>query len=609
MRDQFQDFKAQLPDYISNEIDFELYKMRHSAEHVLTQAMHRLFGKDKIIMAMGPATKKGFYFDFETRGVNISEEDFEKIEEEMKKIVKENQKFERREINISDARKLFQDNPYKQEWLDEIKEKGQRATIYVNLDKEGKEQFVDLCKGPHVDYTKQIGKFKLLKIAGAYWRGDEKNKMLVRIYGTTFKTQKELEDYLNFLEEVKRRDHRRLGKKLDLFLFSDLVGGGLAMWTPRGTIVREELDKFVWELRKKKGYLKVTIPHITKKDLYETSGHWDKFKDELFKITTREGHEFAMKPMNCPHHTQIYANKKRSYRELPQRYAETTMVYRDEQSGELSGLSRVRCITQDDAHVFCRYSQIKQEFFAIWDIVDEFYSTFGFELNVRLSFHDPENFDAYLGTKEVWKKAEDEIEEIAKERGVKYFIAKGEAAMYGPKVDFIATDSIGRDWQVATIQLDMNMPERFDLTCVNEKGENERIVMLHAAIMGSIERFASVMIEHFAGKFPIWVSPEQVRIIPISETNLQYAKKVLKMLLKEDIRAKIDTDSETMQNKIRQAQEMQIPLMLILGKKEEENGTVSVRFRDKKENKVMKIDEFIKALKKNIEDRKLETEL
>ncbi len=607
--DTFSSFKNILPDYIKTEEDFMLYKMRHSAEHILTQAMHRIYGKDKIIMAMGPATKDGFYFDFEAKGVSISKEDFEKIEKEMKKIVKENQKFERREIEINEARKLFKNNPYKQEWLDEIEKNKEKATIYVNIDKNGKEQFVDLCKGPHVNYTKQIGKFKLLKIAGAYWRGDEKNKMLVRIYGTTFKTQKELDEYLNFLEEVKKRDHKKLGKKLDLFLFSDLVGGGLAMWTPRGTILREELDKFVWELRKAKGYQKVTIPHITKKDLYETSGHWDKFKDELFKITTREGHKFAMKPMNCPHHTRIYANKKRSYRELPQRYAETTMVYRDEQSGELSGLSRVRCITQDDAHVFCRYSQIKQEFFAIWDIVDEFYSSFGFKLNVRLSFHNPDNFEAYLGTKEIWKKAEKEIEDIAKERKVKYFIAKGEAAMYGPKVDFIATDSLSRDWQVATIQLDMNMPERFDLTCVNEKGKEERIVMLHAAIMGSIERFASVMIEHFAGKFPLWVAPEQIRIIPISDQNLEYAEKIAKILGDNDIRFKIDSDSETMQNKIRQAQEMQIPLMVILGKKEEENNTISVRFRDRKENKVMQIDDFVEKILDNIKNRRLELDL
>lgn len=610
MSDNYKDYKDELPEYIKTEEDFELYKMRHSAEHVLTQAMHRIYGKDKALMAMGPAIEEGFYFDFDSRGdLNLIEEDFEKIEKEMKKIVKENQKIVRKEISIDEARKIFKGNPYKEEWLDEIKGKDEKATVYVNVDKEGNEVFVDLCKGPHVGFTKQIGKFKLLSIAGAYWRGDIENKMLTRVYGTTFKTQKELDDYLVFLEEVKKRDHKKLGKELDLFLFSELVGGGLPMWTPRGTVMREELDKYVWELRKARGYSKVTIPHITKKALYEKSGHWDKFKDELFKIKTREGHLFAMKPMNCPHHTRIYDHLQRSYRELPQRYSETTMVYRDEQSGELSGLSRVRCITQDDAHVFCRVNQIKQEFFTCWDIVDKFYSVFGFDLRVRLSFHNPENFDAYLGTPEVWAEAEKEIKELADERKVDYFIGEGEAAMYGPKIDFMANDSLGREHQVATIQLDMNMPERFDLICVNEKGEKERIVMLHVAIMGSIERFSSIMIEHFAGNFPAWFAPEHVAIIPISDDNLDYAKKISQELEDEGIRVIGYYESEKMQAKIREAQGWKIPYMLILGKREEEEGNVSIRFRGKKENKVMKFEEFKKKLLENIKGRKLKLNL
>ncbi|MBN1331265.1 threonine--tRNA ligase [Candidatus Dojkabacteria bacterium] len=589
----------------------ELFKMRHSAEHVLMQAMQNIYGKDKIIMAMGPAIEEGFYFDFDSpENFAVSEEDFPKIEEEMRKIIKENQKIERREISISEARELFKDNPYKQEWLDEIEAKGDKmVTIYANIDNDGKEVFVDLCKGPHIGSTGQIGKIKLLSVAGAYWRGDEKNKMLTRIYGTSFKTQKELDEHIIFLEEVKKRDHKKIGKELDLFTFSELVGGGLPLWTPKGTIIREELDKFVWELRKAKGYQKVAIPHITKKDLYIKSGHWKKFANELFKIKTREGHEFAMKPMNCPHHTQIYAHVQRSYRDLPQRYAETTMVYRDEQSGELSGLSRVRCITQDDAHVFCRFDQVKSEFFAIWDIVDEFYSKFGFELKVRLSFHDPKNFGAYLGDSKTWKKAENILEELAKERKVEFEIVEGEAAMYGPKIDFMAKDSLGRQWQVATIQLDMNMPESFDLTCINENAEKERVVMLHAAIMGSIERFTSVMIEHTAGKFPAWLSPEQVVIIPIGEDNHTYADKIEEKLKAEGIRVLNDKRDDMMQSKIRDAQKMQIPYMVIIGKREEQEEKVSIRYRDEQKNVVMKLDEFVDKLEDKIEKRDLILEM
>ncbi len=605
MSDVYSDFKKELPDYVKTEIDFEIYKMRHSTEHVLTQAMHNLYGRDKIIMAMGPATAEGFYFDFEAIGVEINEDSFVDIEKEMRKIMAAQLPIVRKEVSLKEAKEIFKDNPYKLEWLELIDSKTKGLTIYVT----GDNVFVDLCKGPHVDNTKNIGKFKLLKIAGAYWHGDEKNKMLTRVYGTSFKSQKELDAYLFMMSEAKKRDHRKLGKELDLFFFSDLVGGGLPLWTPKGTIMRNELDAFVWELRKAKGYEKVSIPHITKRDLYETSGHWSKFANELFKINTREGYEFAMKPMNCPHHTQIFAHIPRSYKDMPQRYAETTMVYRDEQSGELSGLSRVRCITQDDAHVFCRESQIEQEFYAIWDIVNEFYSAFGFKLQVRLSTHDPENFDAYLGTREIWAKTEKLLEDIAKSRKAEYFIAKGEAAMYGPKMDFITKDSLGRELQVATIQLDMNLPERFDLNCTSESGKEERIVMLHAAIMGSIERFCSVMIEHTAGAFPAWLSPDQVRIIPISDENLEYADKVLSSLKAVGIRASIDSDAERMQNKIRKAQAMKLPYMLIIGKQEAEKGTVSLRYRTGVELKDIKLDKLVEALNNNIALRKLEIEL
>lgn len=375
-------------------------------------------------------------------------------------------------------------------------------------------------------------------------------------------------------------DHRRLGQELDLFTFSDLVGSGLPLWTPRGTLIRNLLDEYVWQLRQRYGFERVEIPHITKKDLYEKSGHWDKFKDELFHITTREGYEFAMKPMNCPHHTQIYARRPFSYRELPQRYANTTMCYRDEQSGELNGLARVRSLTQDDAHVFCRKSQIDEEMLKVWDIIRVFYKTFGFEtLKVRFSRHDPEHFEKYLGTKEIWKDAEEQIEAILKKEGVKYLDGLGEAALYGPKIDFMATDSLGREWQVATIQLDLNLPERFDLTCVNEKGEKERIVMIHCAIMGSIERFMSVLIEHYAGAFPTWLAPVQAVILPIGEGHRAYAETILQELLSQGIRAEVSAADESLGKRIRSAKVAKIPYLMVVGDKELADQTVSLEHR------------------------------
>lgn len=381
-------------------------------------------------------------------------------------------------------------------------------------------------------------------------------------------------------EVLAPNDHRRLGKELDLFTFSDLVGSGLPLWTPRGTLIRNLLDDYVWQLRKRYGYERVEIPHITKKDLYEKSGHWDKFKDELFCITTREGYEFAMKPMNCPHHTQIYARRPFSYRELPQRYANTTMCYRDEQSGELNGLARVRSLTQDDAHVFCRKDQIDEEMLKVWDIIRIFYKTFGFtELKVRFSRHDPEHFEKYLGTKEVWKDAEDRIEHILKKEGADYIDGLGEAALYGPKIDFMATDSLGREWQVATIQLDLNLPERFDLVCTNEKGEKERIVMIHCAIMGSIERFMSILIEHYAGAFPVWLAPVQATILPIGESHHAYAQTLAEQLRSHDIRVEVDATNESLGKRIRGAKIQKIPYLMVVGDKEIAAETVSLEKR------------------------------
>src|SRR3989344_4417768 len=398
-------------------------------------------------------------------------------------------------------------------------------------------------------------------------------------------------------------DHRTLGRELDLFTFSDLVGPGLPLWTPRGTIVRQELDAFVWELRSRYGYERVAIPHITKKELYEKSGHWDKFSDELFRITSREGREYAMKPMNCPHHTQIFNRRPHSYREMPQRYAETTMVYRDEQSGELGGLTRVLSITQDDSHVFCRTSQIREEFMHIWDIVDTFYKAFGFALRARLSFRDPREPGKYIGTPEIWDKAESELREIATERGADHFESPGEAALYGPKLDFMATNAAGREWQVATIQLDMNLPERFDLPCVNEKGEKERIVMIHSAITGSIERFFAVLLEHLEGKLPPWLSPVQVKILPVSERHEEYARTVLQKILGAGIRAKMDAD-DSLGKRIRTAKIEKVPYFVVIGDQELEAGKLTVETRTGKMKDTPDVDKLISLLQVEIMTRK-----
>ncbi len=404
---------------------------------------------------------------------------------------------------------------------------------------------------------------------------------------------------------MDKPDHKKLGQELDLFCFSDLVGSGLPLWTPKGTIVRNLLDDFVWQLRKKYGYEQVDIPHLAKKDLYEKSGHWDKFKDELFQIKTREGHLLALKPMNCPHHIQIFDRKPHSWRELPQRYANTTKVYRDEQTGELNGLARVRAITIDDAHVFCRKDQVKDEFLKIWDIIEEFYQTIGFKLDIRLSFHDPKDSNKYLGTPEMWQYAENQLREIAREKKIKPEEALGEAAFYGPKIDFIAHDSLGREWQVATIQLDLNLPERFDLTCVNEKGEKERLVMIHCAIMGSIERYLAILLEHFNGALPLWLSPVQVAVLPISDKLARYAGEIAEDLKNAGLRVELDEKNETIGKKIREAETQKIPYLVIVGAKEEENKTVALRQRGQGDLGEISVSELVARLKKEIESRSL----
>lgn len=574
----------------------DLSHLRHSAAHLLAAAVKEVWPHAQL--TIGPATDEGFYYDVDFGDMSISEHDLSRIENTMRRLVKDWKGFERREVSVHEAQELYKDNPYKLELIEEIAKNGESITLYASGN------FSDLCRGGHIEHpSESLKHFKLLKVAGAYWRGNEKNAMLTRIYGSAFFTKEELESYLVMREEAEKRDHKKLGRELDLFVFSDLVGSGLPLWTPRGTLMRDILDEFVWSLRKKKGYERVEIPHITKKELYETSGHWEKFKDELFRIKTREGHEFAMKPMNCPHHTQIYARRQWSYREIPQRYANTTICYRDEQSGELSGLSRVRAFSQDDAHVFCRLTQAKEEFLNIWEIIHDFYAAFGFSLRVRVSTHDPEHAEKYLGDKEKWDFAEHMLQEIVTEKKVDWFSGVGEAAFYGPKLDFMAKDALGREWQVATIQLDMNMPERFDLFCINEQGEKERIVMIHAAIMGSIERFFSILIEHTAGKFPLWLAPTQIVLLPIGEAHQAHAQSVAEEMKKQGIRVEVDKDPHRLQAKIRTHTLQKVPFMGIIGDTEVSSNSLSLRTQSGEDRGSMPVASCITFLRQQIDTK------
>ncbi len=571
----------------------KLYKIRHTLAHLLAQAVLEKYPHAK--PTLGPPVENGFYYDFDFKGGDApGDKDLKELQKIMRKNLKNWTSWEHKEVSADEAREIFKDNPYKLEIIDELEKEGQKLTLYSCGG------FLDLCRGGHIynpAETIDPKAFKLSKMAGAYWRGDEKNNMITRIYGFAFETEKELQEYLELLEEAKKRDHRKLGKELDLFTFSELVGPGLPLWTEKGALYRELLDSFIWSLRSKYGYKRVAIPHITKKALYETSGHWDKFADELFRIKTREGKEYAIKPMNCPHHSQIYARKPHSYKELPVRYAETTMVYRDEQSGELGGLTRVLSITQDDSHIFVRKSQIKDEFFKIWSIIEEFYGAFGFsDMRVRLSFRDEDNKDAYLGGDEVWQEAQKALKEIAEEKGADYFEAPGEAAMYGPKLDFMVKDALGRDHQVATVQLDFNLPERFDLYCINENGEKERIVMIHSAIAGSLERFTALLLEHTAGKLPAWLYPVQAYVLPVASAHEDYAKEVLQSLKKSGVRAELLDTSDSLGKRIRKFKTDKVPFALVIGDKEKESGTITVESRDEGQLGQMSISEFAEKL-------------
>ena len=577
----------------------KLFKMRHSLAHIMAAAVQRIYPDAKF--GVGPAINDGFYYDIDLGDNKISENNFGKIEKAMRRIIAESQDFVRSEVSIEDAINWAKENnqPYKLELLNDLKNAGTtNAKILAEGDFElgdGAEtvsfytngNYKDLCRGPHLSNTKEVGAFKLMRVAGAYWRGDEKNPQMQRLYGVAFETQEELDDYLRKMEEAKKRDHRKLGKELDLYTVSPLVGIGLPLFTPRGTILRDVLANYSNQLRQKYGFEKVWTPHITKKDLYEKSGHWAKFGEELFLVKSQvTGGQFALKPMNCPHHTQIFASNPRSYKDLPIRYLETTTDYRDEQTGELGGLNRVRSLTQDDSHIFCRTDQIESEIQNLLAAAHELYSGIGMKLRVRLSYRDES--DSYLGDLAVWESAQKQLKKAVISNNLEYFEQEGEAAFYGPKIDFMATDAIGREHQVATVQLDFVQPERFELSYKNSEGQDEQPVMIHCALLGSIERFMSVYIEHKAGWFDFWAAPEQIRILTINDTLNDYVEEVSKILSGvvldspvkfNEVRYSVDNRNESLGKKIREATSMKIPVQLIVGPKDKENNEVSVRFR------------------------------
>ena len=580
----------------------DLDKKKHTGAHILASAVAKHLEDEKVDIkfGIGPPIEYGFYYDFDLGGRALTEADFKGIEKAMKHIVKQNLPFVHREVSIAQAREISKDQPYKLELLADFEAKGITTVTYYSIGK-----FEDLCRGNHVDSTGKVGAFKIDKVAGAYWKGDEKNPMMQRIYVLMFDTQEELDAHVAMLEEAKKRDHRKLGKELDLFAFSDLIGPGLPLFTPRGTILRDELTRYVIELQEPLGYKNVDIPHLTNTDLYKTSGHYDKYGEDLFKFNMGE-REFAVKPMNCPHHTQIFDSRQRSYKEMPIAYYNITKVYRNEQSGELQGLSRVLSITQDDGHVFCRPDQIQQEAGKIYSMIKTFYETLGMKLHVRLSRRDPQNPDKYLGDDALWLNAESALKEVLSNAGITEFIdGPGEAAFYGPKLDFMIKDAIGREWQVATIQLDFNMPMRFNLSYVDETNQKQHPVMIHRAVLGSVERFMSIMIEHFGGNFPTWMSPEQVRILPISDNFIDHAKDVYQILKSAGVRVEIDDRAESLGKKIREAEIWKVPYSLIIGEKEVAAKTVTPRKRHTGDMPAVSAQEFADMIIKEIKERSL----
>ncbi|MEX0930621.1 MAG: threonine--tRNA ligase [Candidatus Paceibacterota bacterium] len=571
----------------------DLKHIRHSLAHALAAAVLELHPHAK--PTIGPATETGFYYDFDFgEDKTVSEDNLPAIEEKMREILKTWDGFEEAEVSAEEAKERFQNNPYKLELIDEIADTKEKITFYTSG------TFTDLCRGGHVESARNIDPraFKLTSVAGAYWRGDENKPMLTRIYGLAFHTKQELKDHLTQLEEAAKRDHRKLGREMDLFTFSNLVGPGLPLFTPKGAAMRNAIIDKIYAIQKPFGYQEVWIPHITKPDLYKTSGHWEKFGDELFKVHGKES-EFVMKPMNCPHHTQIYSSSAKSYRDLPVRFVEATTNYRDEQTGELLGLSRVRSLTQDDGHIFCTPEQIEGEIENIMEVVKEFYTSLGMytqgNYRVFLSVRDPNKPEDYLGDPKRWDEAESTLKAIAEKRHLPYVVEEGEAAFYGPKLDFMFKDAIGREWQLATIQLDFVMPGRFELEYTAEDGSKKTPVMIHRAIAGSLERFLSVIIEHFAGAFPAWLAPIQARVIPVnSDAHGEYAEQVRTSLEQSDVRVDVDASNESLGKRIRIAKTEKIPYLLVVGDKEKEGKTVNVESRDEGDLGAMSIEELVK---------------
>lgn len=601
--------------------DERLRAMRHSMAHITAAAVRRLWPNAKF--GVGPVVENGFYYDIDLSEDKISEDDFSKIEEEMHKIISEDQEFVYSKKSIDDAIDWAksEEQPYKVELLNDLRRSGTTVARDLNAEELGtftqgdaavdevsfytNGDFVDLCRGPHVETTSKVGTFKLMRVAGAYWRGSEKNPQMQRLYGVAFPTKEELDQYLAMQEEAKLRDHRKLGRDLDLFTMSPLVGAGLPLFTQRGTILRDLLAEYSNQLRQSRGFEKVWTPHITKTDLYETSGHLAKFGDELFLVTSQEtSDKMALKPMNCPHHTQIYVSKPRSYKDMPVRFLETTTDYRDEKTGELGGLNRVRSLTQDDSHVFCREDQIQNEINNLLASANELYSSIDMKLRVRLSYRD--DGEGYLGDVSLWYSAQEQLKSAVESNNLEYFEQEGEAAFYGPKIDFMATDAIGREHQVATVQLDFIQPERFSLEYTDNEGNTQRPVMIHCALLGSIERFLSVFIEHTAGWFPFWSAPEQVRILTINDTVTDYVHEIEEILkstvLKKpvkynEIRFSIDSRNESLGKKIREATSLKVPVLIIVGPKDKEAQQVSIRLRSKEEKiNLNQLSEYLEKL-------------
>jgi threonyl-tRNA synthetase len=590
--------------------------IRHSAAHLMAAAVKRLFPNAKF--GVGPVVDNGFYYDIDI-GRAVTPEDLSGISEEMKKLLKENPSFERVEMPIDDAIRLFEQlgQSYKVELLTDLKTRGTTAVgkeeegdldptnvSTVSVYKTG--DFTDLCRGPHVAQASEIGRaWKLQKVAGAYWRGKSENPQMQRIYGLCFSTKEELAAYEAMMVEAEKRDHRKIGAELGLFTFSALVGPGLPLFTAKGTLLRELITQFIWELMRPYRYERVWIPHIAKADLYKTSGHWDKFEDDLFHVSSKKTDEvFVLKPMNCPHHTQIYASRPRSYRDLPIRMGETTTVYRDENTGQLAGLTRVRSITQDDAHVFCRPDQVAEEVRAIYHIAEDFYKGFGMSFHrVRLSVRDPQHPEQYLGDSALWADAEKTLADVMGEFGRTPEVGEGEAAFYGPKLDFMTKDAIGREWQLATIQLDFNQPERFGLEYTDTDGTMKRPVMVHRAILGSVERFLGVMIEHYAGAFPAWLAPVQVRVLNVAERHADFAQALTRTLQDAGLRVECDDTNESVGKKIRNAEKQKIPYTLVVGDKEAAGEALTVRLRGEEAQVSLSTEAFVARVQESVATR------